>query len=97
MQLLFVLLLSHLRYLDLLNLSPQLLHAAVPVDAIGNVISKAVPQHALAVGFTHAIRFAQPAEGVAAAVGCVVAVLTLQLSINSGYGRAVGKRPVFSG
>ena len=92
-----MLLLSHLRYLDFLNLRSQLLYAAVSVDAICDVIAEAVPQHAFTVGFTYSIRFAQPAEGVAAAVGCVVAVLTLQLSINSGYGRAVGKWPVFSG
>ena len=66
MQLLFVLLLSHFRYLDLFNLSSQFLYAAVSVDAVGDVISEGVAHHASAVGFVDTVGLAQAAEGVAA-------------------------------
>ena len=56
-------------YLDLLDLRPQLLQCSVPVDAVGDVISEAVSQHALAVRFPDAVALTEAAEGMAGRSG----------------------------
>ena len=40
------------------------------VDVVGDVISEAVAQHALAVSFPDAVALTEAAEGVAAGVRC---------------------------
>ena len=57
-------------YLDLLDLCPQLFQGAVPIDAVRDIISKAVAQHPFSVSFPNAITLTQPAEGMAAGVRC---------------------------
>ena len=56
------------RHPDFLDLRPQLLQCSVAIDAVGDVISEAVAQHALAVCLPDAVAFTEPAEGVAAGV-----------------------------
>ena len=52
-------------YLDLLDLCPQLFQGAVPIDAVRDIISKAVAQHPFSVSFPDAVGLTQSAEGVA--------------------------------
>ena len=53
-------------YLDLLDLCPQLFQGAVPIDAVRDIISKAVAQHPFPIRFPDAVGLTQSAEGVAA-------------------------------
>ena len=53
-------------YFNLLNLRSQFLQGAVAINSVGDVIPKAVAQHALAVSFPDAIALTQPAEGMPA-------------------------------
>ena len=53
-----------LRHFDLLNLYPEFIQCSVPIDTVGDITPKAMPQHALTVRFPDTVALTQPTEGM---------------------------------